>query len=400
LRVLHVTPYYEPAYVYGGPVRSVAALCRALRVAGAEIAVYTTTANGKSDVEVPAKVIANGIEIHYFPRSMPRSRFTAPGLSRAVSERVCEFDIVHVTGLWTKPVAVAALAARKAKVPYVVSPRGMLMSWELSHKAWKKQPYLYLRELPRLRRSAAIHCTSPQEKRALSRFGLDGSGFVVPNIVDAAEFDTMPERMESRKRLRVPENVPVLLLLGRLHGKKGIEDTLESFRRLVALGSSAHLMVVGPDEGNYRDRIADWQSKCGLSNRVHVTGALTGPERLAAFAASDVFISLSESENFSMATAEAMAAGLPVVVSPGVGLGPWIEEAGAGVVIERDPDAVVAVLQDILSHPDHRATFGARGRAMVRRTFSAAAVGSAMLAAYQGIVYDYRSRPTARTASN
>jgi len=349
---------------------------------------------------MPAKVTANGIEVRYFRRSIPRSRFAAPDLAHAVAERMGDVDVIHLTGLWTQPVAAAAAAACKAGVPYVISPRGMLMPWELRHKSWKKLPYLYARELPRLRHAAGIHCTSPAERQALTRFELDDLGFVVPNIVHAEEFEAMPDRGESRGLFNIPADALLVLFLGRLHAKKGINETLESFERLAAACDSAHLLVAGPDEGGYYERISRTVGPLGLGDRVHVAGALAGSARLASFAAADVFISLSESENFSMATAEAMAAGLPVVVSAGVGLSPWIDDSGAGVVAERDPDAVALVLQELLSRPDRRAVLGAHGREMVRKRFSSAAVGSAMLAAYERVVFEGQCRMSGKVVVN
>lgn len=384
LRILHVTPYYEPAYLYGGPIRSVSLLCRGLVDAGAEVAVFTTTANGTGELDVPASgtVCQGGVSVQYFPRVRPRPRFRSPAMATALEVAVRDYDIVHITGLWTYPSAVAAATAASARVPYVVSPRGMLMPWEMSHKAWKKMPYLYLSELPRLRASAGMHCTSTDEREPLHRFALWGRSFVVPNIVDVAELSCLPPRGAMRNRLGLPQDAVVMLSLGRLHAKKGIELTLDSFASLASHDTRLHLVIAGPDEAGYADRIAAWRVKQGLVSRVHVPGELRGVERLEAYSDADLFISLSESENFGMAAAEAMACGLPVVLSRGVGLSGWVTESGAGIIVERDAEIVAAGIRALLLQPGQLASLGIRGKALAASEFSARSVAHQMLAAY------------------
>lgn len=387
LRILHVTPYCEPAYVYGGPARSVPALCRALASAGATADIVTTTANGETEVDLPSghPIDRGGITITYVRRARRSGRFLAPGMRQVLRVCVREYDLVHISGLWTYPAAIAAAEARQADVPSVISPRGMLMPWELSHKRWKKAAYLHLRELPRLHRAAGIHCTSEFEREALRRFGLHAHAFVVPNVVDPGGFDSLPCRGALRARLDIPQNAFVLLFLGRLHAKKGIEDTLEMFRHLEA-GDDVHLVLAGPDEGGYTETIIRWAESRGLAGRVHLTGPISGAERLQAFADADLFIALSASENFGLSVAEAMAARLPVVVRAGTGLSGWIEEAGAGLIVGGDARQTAASVATVLGEPRRLYLMGAAGRTLVDTTFAPLAVASSMLAEYGRMV--------------
>lgn len=388
LRILHVTPYYEPAYVYGGPVRSVPALCKALACAECTVTVFTTTANGAGelDVAVSTPVIRDGVTVRYFSRSRPYSRFRARSMSPALRAEIQLCDLVHITGLWTHPAHVAASLAASAGVPYVISPRGMLMPWELGHKAWKKVPYLRVRELPRLRRSAAIHCTTPDELRALDRFQLTDQGFVVPNIVDPAEFSSLPPRGRLRSRLGVPADELVLLYLGRMHRKKGIELTLQTFSYLARSHAGLQLMLAGPDEGGYYDSIPRWTRDQGLTGRVHVIGELLGRERLQAYVDADLFVSLSGSENFGLTVAESMLCGLPVAVRRGVGLSDWVECVGAGVTVDPIPAAAAADIAGFLGRAERMKAVGEVGRNLVAREFSPAPVARQMVAAYTEIL--------------
>ncbi|HYP41820.1 MAG TPA: glycosyltransferase [Chloroflexia bacterium] len=392
LRILHVTPIYEPAYVYGGPARSLPMLCRSLVRAGAQVTVLTTNANGAADLDVPLgqSVDLGGVETLYYPRRSPRGVCYSPELAKACEARTAQFDLVHTTGMWTYPAVRAAAISRRRGKPYVVSPRGMLMKWEMSHKAWKKRLYFYAVEYGRLKKSAGIHCTTQAEKDGLSRFGLEGRGFVVANGLDTAEFEQLPARGRLRERLGISQNAQVLLFMGRLHPKKGIEDTLAAFKRLASQYPKLHLVLSGPDEGGYVAMVGQWVAQANLAGRVHLTGKLQDTERLAAFRDADAFVLLSHSENFGMGVAEAMACGLPVVVSEEVGISPWVARWNAGLTTRRDTEAAAQVLANLLDHPEEAHAMGERGKRLVASEFSADAVGRQMLAKYYELVESHR----------
>ncbi|HYO50148.1 MAG TPA: glycosyltransferase [Chloroflexia bacterium] len=388
LRILHVTPIYEPAYVYGGPARSLPMLCRSLVRAGAQVTVLTTNANGATELDVPLgqPVDLGGVETLYYPRRSPRGLCYSPELAKACEARVKGFDLVHTTGMWTYPPVRAASISRRRGKPYVVSPRGMLMKWEMSHKAWKKRLYFYAVEYGRLKRSAGIHCTTRAEKDALRRFGMAARGFVVANGLDTAEFEQLPARGRLRERLGIPHDAQVLLFMGRLHPKKGIEETLAAFKQLAAKYPNLHLILSGPDEGGYTATVGRWAAQAGVAGRVHLTGKLQDTERLAAFRDADVFVLLSHSENFGMGVAEAMACGLPVVVSEEVGISSWVARSNAGFITRRDPEAAAQALAALLDHPEEAHAMGERGKRLVASEFSADAVGRQMLAKYEEIM--------------
>lgn len=385
---MHVTPIYEPAYVYGGPARSLPMLCRSLVRAGAKVTVLTTNANGATDLDVPLgqPVDLGGVETLYYPRRPPGGLCYSPELARACEARVKRFDLVHTTGMWTYPPLRAASVSRRKGKPYVVSPRGMLMKWEMSHKAWKKRLYFYAVEYGRLKASAGIHCTTQAEKDALRGLGLEGRGFVVANGLDMAEFERLPARGRMRERLGITQDAQVILFMGRLHPKKGIEETLAAFKSLSVKYPKLHLVLSGPDECGYTATVGQWAAQADLAGRVHLTGKLQDAERLAAFRDADVFVLLSHSENFGMGAAEAMACGLPVVVSEEVGISTWVARSNAGLITRRDPEAAAQAIADLLDHPEEAHAMGERGKCLVASEFSADAVGRQMLAKYNEIL--------------
>jgi hypothetical protein len=126
LKILYVIPYYEPAFVYGGPARSAPALCRSLVAAGHEVTAFTTNANGDEELDVPIgmAVEVGKVRVYYFRRDGGRRFFYSAGLRRACLARTQEFDIVDSDSLWCYPMLPAARACKVYGVPRVESTRG------------------------------------------------------------------------------------------------------------------------------------------------------------------------------------------------------------------------------------------------------------------------------------
>src|SRR4029450_8680172 len=171
LRVVHVGGYFAPAFVYAGPPRSVLALCRAQRDAGADVRVVTTSANGDGEVseEVIARAEYEGIPVRYYSRAWPRSIFHAPSFSGVVATELRNADVLHIHGLWNAAVWSAAAAARHHRRPYVLSPRGMLAPAALAHDGWRKRLVYPLADRRVIRDAARLHATSQREFGELTR---------------------------------------------------------------------------------------------------------------------------------------------------------------------------------------------------------------------------------------
>ena len=176
-----------------------------------------------------------------------------------------------------------------------------------------------------------------------------------------------------------------MLFLGRLSRKKGLDLMVEAFTQVAAQAPEAYLLIVGPDEEGWTERIR--QSACAnnLQGRIKLTGLLLDEERLAAFADADLFALTSFSENFGMSVAEAMAAGLPVLVSDQVGISSAIKRAGAGAVVPLDVRAIADAMADLLRRNDLQA-MGELGRHLIRTRFSPDTVAQQMLDAYAEII--------------
>ena len=380
MRILHVTPYFAPAFRYGGPPRSVLGLCRALGRAGVDVEVLTTTADGPEDL--PASPAGGsryeGVAVRYLPRAFPRRLFGARGLGGALDEAMARSDLVHVHGLWTLPGWAAARRARRAGVPLVISPRGMLDPGSLAQRPWRKRIAFAAVEQRNLLGATLLHATSSAEAGALRLWAPGSPVVTVPNGVEPAGASLTPG--EARLRLGIPEDAPLLLFLGRIHPIKRLDLLAAAFDRVRAVHPDARLVIAGPEERGERRRLEPRFAAAGESVR---WSAETGDaEKWALLAAADLLVLCSDSESFGMSALEAMAAGTPVVATRTC---PWadIETAGAGLWVEQEPEAIARAALAILRDEERAADMGARGKALAGARYSWDAAAAAMAAHYR-----------------
>ncbi|MEP0764481.1 MAG: glycosyltransferase, partial [Chloroflexota bacterium] len=172
--------------------------------------------------------------------------------------------------------------------------------------------------------------------------------------------------------------------LGRLHARKGLQLLLPAFAGALKHVPEARLLVAGPDEGMLAALTAQARD-LALGERVLFTGLLTGPDRLAALAAADLFALPAVGEGFSMAVLEALACGLPVLLTPGCHF-PEAAEAGTGVVVPREVEPLRAALATLLSDADQRAAMGRAARDLVAARYTWSQIVAQMEAAYAAVI--------------
>ena len=387
MRVLHVTPYFAPAFRYGGPPRSILGLCRSLGEAGVDVEVFTTTANGAESLPAaPDGTEYEGVRVRYFPLAWPARYWRGAGLGAALARALADADLVHVHGLWNMTGSTAVTHARDGRRPYVVSPRGMLQPAAMArHRAMKTLAYWAV-ERRHLRAASFLHATSPVEAHQLSRYGAPVVSIpngVTPIAVPAGAVERL------RARAKIDARDEVVMFLGRLHPIKRLDMLAEMFATVHRARPHARLVIAGPDEGGYRRRVEPLFAPVAHATRW--LGAIDAETTGALFAASRTLVQCSDSESFGMSVAEALTAGVPVVVTD---RSPWsqVGALGCGFSVAHEAPAVAKAVLQILEHPAQGCAMGERGKAWARDTFAWEAIGRAMRDAYQQVL-DRRGRP-------
>jgi glycosyltransferase involved in cell wall biosynthesis len=381
VKILHVVPTYVPAWKHGGPIRSVHGLARALAARGHEVTVFTTDVDTNGAVPVGRAVPLDGVEVWYFPVTTPRRLYRSPAMGAALRDRISGFDVVHLHSVFLWPTAAAARAAERARVPYLLAPRGMLVPDLLRRRGrWRKAAWLRLVERRTLARAAGLHATADLEAEEAGRLGLPiPRVFVVPNGIDPeppADLDAVQPAVR-----RLLDGGPFLLYLGRLSWKKGLDRLIPALAH-VRNTPETTLAVAGNDEEGIRPRLENLAREAGVADRVVFLGPVDGADKAALLQHCAALVLPSYSENFGNSVLEAMAAGRPVAVTPEVGLAGVVREERAGIVADGAPAVLGEALRALLADPEREA-MGRRGAEAARRRFGWEAVAAQMEGVYR-----------------
>ncbi|MBK7137367.1 MAG: glycosyltransferase [Rhodocyclales bacterium] len=388
MKVLHVIPSLSLAH--GGPSRAIGLIERALRAQGVEVETATTDDDGTDKRKVRpggTPIEEDGAVFRYFPK---RSEFykVAPAFSRWIGRHVRDYDVVHIHALFSFTSVVAARAARRAGVPYVLRPLGTLSRYGVTRRRpWLKRLSLKLVEGPLLRHAAAVHFTAEAERAEAEELGIPMRSVVIPLAVAAgpvAEPGLFVARFPQLQGKRI------LLFLSRLDPKKNVEGLLRAFRLIEDSLPGTRLVIAGDGEAGYVAGLKRLANELGLADRVVWTGFIDGELKVSAYATAQVFVLPSFSENFGIAAAEALMAGLPCVLGEGVAIAEEVAAAGAGLAVPPAPEAIAAALRMVLADDADRTEMGRRAAALARERYSVDAMGLRLVALYEGVVHGMR----------
>lgn len=395
MRVLHVIPSFAPRY--GGPVSATIGLTKELAREGHDVTVMTTNIDGPGVLDVPFEqpVDMDGVEVFYHPVGHPRWYVFSRALGGALRDRVASYDVVHVHSVFQWPTTAAGFWCRRRGVPYIVHAIGSLdpVSMSKSFAPWptsvasSTKKLLYMQTAGRwdINRATAMHFTSQADMEASRAVGVRTPGYILPLGVE------VPSEEESNSeglRARYPQlkDRKVVLFLGRLDPIKGLDILAEAMGTLARKRDDFALVVAGGGPPDYERRVAAMVEENGIGNSTVMVGQVDGDDKSLLLGESDVFVLPSYHENFPIAVLEAMAAGLPVVVSDQAKIHDKVSDAGAGLVTTLDSTDVARAVDRLLNDAELRDTMGAAGRRLVREELSWEKSAERIVQAYTDIL--------------
>lgn len=317
---------------HGGPSTAVVGMCRALASLGVHVEIVTTDEGQSPPVET------HGVICHTFPVHAPHGYAASWLMARWLQRNLKRFDLVHIHSLYLFHTFVASRICLRAGIPYVVRPHGALNAYHFTSRRVRKRVYERLFEIKTLRRASGVHFASSRESEEACISGL--RAFVV------ALGATLPdEGWRTPASLSEPYRV---LYLGRLAAKKHPEVAIQVVARLRHRGFAAELDLVGPDADFTRAQLVDEAVHWGIERFVRVPGRVAGEQKRRLLQQAHLMVLPSEDENFGLAVIEALAAGVPVIVTPGVATSACIKRYGAGVVCDLDPESFAAACAEML----------------------------------------------------
>lgn len=351
-----------------GPSYSVVNLCRGLFQCGTEVELY---------VPVVREMASCGFPVRCYPRKTflhLRGMEWSPDLKRALRLASRSADVIHSNGVWMIPNLYAAWAVRGTRCKLVTSPRGSFATWSLARSRFKKKVMGWLGQNTALRTTDMFHATSKKEYEEIRVLGYRQPVAIVPIGM------AIPE-VKSRVKDDVGR-VRKVVFFGRLHKVKGVDRLVRAWEEVARDGWE--LVIAGPDCGMLEELkgiVAE-----GHVPRVSFVGEINGHAKYEFLARGDVYVLPSDTENFGVTVAEALASGTPVIASQGT---PWqgLERERCGRWVPIGVEPLAAALKEMMAMSDEeRAAMGARGREWIRRDFSWKSIGAQMKAAYEWLL--------------
>jgi glycosyltransferase involved in cell wall biosynthesis len=384
MRILHVIPSYLPAVRYGGPIFAVHGLCRALAARGHHVEVFTTNVDGPNDSAVPigVPVAVDGVHVKYFPSKSLRRLYWSPAMARALNADVAGFTVLHLHSVFLWPTWAAARSARTARVPYLLSPHGMLIKDLIERRnRLIKSAWIKLIEKKNLESASGILVTSALEAEELQRFGWQLARITtIPIGVD--EIERFRDSEVSADVKEITAERPIILFLGRISWKKGLDRLLNAF----ALTHLGKLAIVGPDDEKLVPRLVQIARDLQIGDRVRfLPRTVLGPDKDYLYQSANVFVLPSYSENFGIAVLEAMQRGVPVIVTPDVGAAEIVRKSGGGLVTDGDPEPLGTAICRLTADASLARSMGEAGQRHVTAHYAWAQIAASMENLYENL---------------
>jgi glycosyltransferase involved in cell wall biosynthesis len=388
MRILQVIATLSPRY--GGPSVAGPELSRELVRQGHQVSLYTSDVDGSGHMKVPLErpIQDQGVELGKYMFS--------PRLWRALRDNVAEFDVVHVWSVYGFSTTAAAYWCRKRKVPHLVFPHGSLDPYLRRRNRPRKWVYTKLFAERDYRQANAVMFNTEEEMRLAS----DWSGLQPPRNSQRAQRHVIvpigiaPEWFapavvgagERFRRKYALLNKRLIVYFGRINFKKGLDILARAFAEIARDRNDLHLVLAGPDNEGYGQKVRHWLAEKGALDKATFTGLLEGEDRFSVLREAEIFALTSYTENFGQSAVEAMASGVPVVISDQVNIWPEVAKAGAGLVVPCDVSATTRALLSLIEDQVRGLEMGRRGKQWAAEHLPWSVVGNQMAQAYEDIV--------------
>jgi glycosyltransferase involved in cell wall biosynthesis len=357
LRVLHVIP--SIAERSGGPGAAIVPMCRALQKRGVEVVLITTDAAMRK-LEFCHALDYEGVPAIFFPNQLGESFKYSRPLSVWLKQNVSGYELVHIHAVFNHSSVAAARECRKQRIPYVIRPLGTLDPWSMKQKALRKRLFWSIAGESMMSGAAAVHYTSRAEQTATENLLGVNHGQVIPLGIEATADRTNGVR-EDRSLS------PYVLVLSRLHPKKGLDVLIDAFLTLArrAEFDRWRLVIAGDGPADHVNLLK--RKAAAAQERIVFTGWLDGERREQMLRNASLLALPSYQENFGLCVMEALARSVPVLLSPHVNLADEVEAANAGWIAPVQSEALSTTLAAALNDQDELANRGRAGKLFSQR---------------------------------
>lgn len=365
MKVLHIGTLDVNA---GGPAMSTYLTLKGLRDEGvdAELAMFPLSLGGRLRGE--------DVPVNFLKPYKERKFLYSPSLKKEL-KAMGNYDIYHTQGVWQWPTYALVDVAKKARKPYLITPRGMLYPQDIAKSStFFKKLSLRWRLLDDLNRAACVHVTCEDEMVHCRNLGVTSPIGIIPNPVEIKDYPY--KKGDSIRRIGY---------LGRVSRRKNIEGLIHAFNGLGSEAENAELLIIGGGDEEYEKYLHQLVGKYNLKN-VRFAGFLSGEEKDKALASCSVLAMPSEFENLGNVVLEGLVRGIPCIATTG---SPWKElqtyHCGWWIPYTQK-DITYAVRCALNATDDELKLLGANGRRLMETNYSVEKIGEKMKALYGWIL--------------
>lgn len=389
MKILHVTASLSPNY--GGPAHVVRELTESLAENGNQVTIYTLDAFEEKGANAN-KYLIKGVEVKRFRTNKMMSFGHSFELFRELKKNIKNFDIVHVHSIYYAYGIMVRKLCKKYKIPYIITPHGSLNSYIYQRKKIKKRLYEFMFENKNMNDSQALHFTAAEESMQANGYAKKCNKIVIPNGLKLSDY-LIPSHFDKTIKTKFPStgDKQIILFLGRITPVKGLDILIDAFEMLLKENNNTHLIIAGPDQGNYKKVLLNLCHKKNILNNVTFTGILNSVEKLYFLKESDLLVLPSYSENFGMVAIEALACRTPIIISDQVNIWREIEENGAGVITKCDSTELKTAILTLISNEEKKKEISENGFLLVNEIYNWKKISKNYLFEYDKIIKNFNS---------
>jgi len=379
MKILNICGY---SWDIGGPPKIIYDHAIVQMKLGAEVTILTPISAGQKLYATPegAKIVA--CRRHWFSKYWAEF---SPELYHWIKANGEKFDVIHIHGVWHFSGVAPYLAG--IKTAKCITIHGLLDRWTIGKGYWKKYLFGLLFQKAILKNTELIQINNADEREDLKRFlGFEHPNVkIIPNGMNLNDFSVLPEKNIFRTQYQIPKDKQLILFLSRINLKKGLDLLLPAFKQVASQRADCMLILAGPDDG-YLLETERFIKANKLEKRIKLVGMLTGIDKLAALSSADIFVLPSHSEGFSIATLEALIAGVPSLLSDRVGFGETIRETNAAHLIELNEQSIVNGLTKMLDDKPYCQKLSINGTALVKNKYDIEIVAKQLFNEFEKII--------------
>lgn len=369
LNILHLTASVSPTSGGLGPVAI--GFAKEQKLLGCNPIIWSLDSSSVAREAAKTNEL-NLQDIKIFDTLGPRQIGFSPSMEqKALTKEGSIFDVLHQHSLW---MAISRVTNRWRNTffrPTIVTPHGTLEDYALKRSAWKKKIALVAYEMDNLRHAACLHATAISEANSFRNFGLTNPIAVIPNGIPEEWLNRQGDAARFRSRFSIPSDKRLLLFLSRINPKKGLPILFTAIEQLDKALEGWILVIAGfEDVPGYQRELEQLAKRLNISKKIIFSGPFYGEDKEDVFAAADIFVLPTHSENFGIVVTEALAAGVPVLTTHGA---PWVElhSHNCGWWVEISEQGIYNGLQNAISRSKQELMeMGCRGKLLVESKYT------------------------------